>query len=99
MSSLQAKILNLLSGIDDPGIRIEISRTIYYLFQVFQSRPELEDQIKHDLLEICFTVYQYRFPDRTVEELKNMADKCADDILRAFRIESMMRRVVTRTRI
>lgn len=97
--SLQAKILNLVSGIDDPTIRIEVSRTIYYLFSVYQSGKVPEENIVQDLYEICLTVIVNKHPELSQEEAKNRAKQLAHEILNAFRIETMLRRTIGRLRI
>ncbi len=90
--SLQAKILNLLSGIDDPGIRIEISRTIYFLFNIYKNNMAPEESIKNDLMEICLLIVQTKEPTLSPEEQKKKAEKLAEDIMNAFKLETLTRR-------
>ncbi|RLC76724.1 MAG: hypothetical protein DRJ03_28090 [Chloroflexi bacterium] len=94
--SLQAKILNLLSGIDDPGIRIEISRTIYYLYNVYKNNIASEESIKNDLMEICLLIVQEKEPTLSPEDQKKKAEKLANDILNAFKLETLTRRKILR---
>lgn len=94
--SLQAKILNLLSGIDDPGIRIEISRTIYYLYNVYKNNIASEESIKNDLMEICLLIVQEKEPALSPEDQKKKAEKLANEILNAFKLETLTRRKLLR---
>jgi len=94
--SLQAKILNLLSGISDPGIRMEVSKTIMFLFNVYRSGVASEDDIKSDLVEICTTVIAEKEPTLSPEEIKKKAEKMAQEILNAFKLESITRRAMTK---
>jgi len=94
--SLQAKILNLISGIDDPGLRIEISRTIYYLYNVYVSGAAPEESIRNDLIEICTLIVSEKEPTLLPDEQKKKAEKLANELLNAFKLESMSRRTIAK---
>ena len=97
--SLQAKILNLLSGISDPGIRMEISKTIFYLYNVYVSGSVPEEEIRNDLREICTLVISEKEPTLSPDELKKKVDKMVDDLIRAFKLESMTRRTMLKFKL
>lgn len=97
--SLQAKILNLLSGISDPGIRMEISKTIFYLYNVYVSGGAPEEEIRNDLREICTLVISEKEPMLSPDELKKKVDKMVDELIRAFKLESMTRRTMLKFKL
>ena len=91
--SVRAKILNLLSGITDPAIRIDVSSTIFYLMDIYASGSAKEEEIKRALFEICFDVIRATRPDLIEEEARQEAQKQADELMSAFRMETLRRRV------
>lgn len=94
--SLNTKILNLVSGIDDPSTRLEIARTIIFLFDVWLSGRVSKDEIVSSLQEIAYTIVSYKFPLMNEEEKRKKAREIAEDIFRSFRIESLYRTTFTR---
>jgi len=90
--SLHAKLLNLLSGIDDPSIRIEISKTIFYLYNVYASGGASEDDIRNDLVEIATMIVEEKNPTLSPDDKKKLVETIVNDLLRAFKMESMMKR-------
>lgn len=93
--SLQAKVLNLLSGITDPMIRMDVSSTIYYLMDVYASGSASEEEVRRSLFEICLDVIRFTRPDLVEEEAREQANKFVDELIAAFRIETLRRRVAT----
>lgn len=91
--SVRAKVLNLLSGITDPAIRIDVSSTIFYLMDVYASGSAKEAEIKQSLFEICFDVIRATRPDLIEEEAREEAQKMADELMSAFKMETLRRRV------
>mgnify|MGYP000719327481 FL=1 len=91
--SVRAKILNLLSGITDPTIRVDVASTIYYLMDIYASGSAKEGEIKQSLFEICFDVIRATRPDLIEEEARQEAQKMADELMSAFRMETLRRRV------
>ena len=96
--SLQAKVVSLLSGIADPATRIDIASTIHYLFELYVTGGAREEDIRRSLVEICIDVLTYSRPELTFPERKEKAEQLADEFIRAFRIESLHRRMVSRFR-
>ena len=96
--SLRAKVLNLLSGVTDPVIRVDVSSTIFYLADIYASGSAKEAEIKQSLFEICFDVIRATRPDLIEEEARQEAQKMADELMSAFRTETLRRRISTRFR-
>jgi len=96
---LNELILNLVAGIDDPGVRLDIANTIRYLYSVYMSKPELEPDIRDSLYEVAYTVVTMKFPFESEDERKKRAKKIADEIFQAFKMESMYIRSIKRFRL
>jgi len=96
--SLQAKILSLLSGIDDPATRIDIASTIRYLFEVYVHGQASDADVKRSLVEICTDVLMYSHPELTPPEIKKKSEELAEEFMRAFRIEGLRIRALSRFR-
>jgi len=96
--SLQAKILNLISEITDPAERMDISASIYYLFQVYMSGQVKEDDIRDSLYEICVNVFRAKSPELLDEEVRKKARELTEEFMSAFRFGSMARRTYRRFR-
>jgi len=95
---LNDKILSLISGIDDPSTRLEIARTINFLFDVWKTGNAPPEEIKNALNEIAYTIVSYKFPLLSEEERKKKAQEIAEDIFRAFKMESLYRMTFSRLR-
>ena len=91
--SLRNKILNLLADIPDARFRLEVARTIYYLYQVFLAGGAPESEIKKALYEIAYQVIDRREPLLDVDTKKEKARKFAEDIYSAFVSESLSRMI------
>ena len=96
--SLQAKIMNLIGGITDPTIRMDIASTINYLFQVYVSGGANESEIRDSLYEVCRDVISALYPDLVEEEVRKRSAKMAEEFIRVFRLESAYRRMASRFR-
>jgi len=95
---LEQKILNLISGITDPSMRIEIARTVKFLFEVWTSGKVPANEILKDLKDVTYMVVSFKFPLLSEEELRKKAEDLAKDIFRAFKLESMYRASFVRHR-
>jgi len=95
--SLQAKILSLISGIDDPEIRMEIARTIYFLFDVFRSGNVKEDEIYQALFDVALTVVNYKEPFLPDDEKRKKAGQIADELYSMFKMQSLFYKTFKRT--
>lgn len=96
--SLQAKILDLISGFNDPTLRVDVSATINYLFQLYASGSAAEDRIRDSVYEVCYDVIRAKAPDLTDEEVRERARQMTEEFMRAFRLESALRRTMARVR-
>ena len=93
------KILSLLSGIDDPSIRLEVLRTVQYLYEVYASGQASEDEIRNDLIEVLLTVITAKHPELTQEEARKMAEEMANSIMIDFKMTTMTRRLMRMRRM
>jgi len=96
--SLQIKILNLISGLVDPTVRMGISSTINYLYQIFRDGRVSEDDIRDSLYEIFVDVLKFKHPEVLDEEIRKKAREMVEEFIIAFRLESTARRTYTRFR-
>jgi len=96
MTSLQAKILSILSGIDEASIRIEISKTIFYLFEIYRSGKASDEDILQDLFDVSKTIVTLRGLAVTPEEIEKKSMEIAKDLLNTFKASSLYRRVASR---
>jgi len=96
--SLQVKILNLISGIDDPSDRMYISSTINYISQLYADGHITESEVRDSLYEIFIDVLKAKNPELIEEEVKKKAKELVEEFIRAFRLESIARRTYARFR-
>lgn len=96
--SLQAKILNLLSGIGDPLVRMDIASSIHYLSDIYASGSAKEEEVRNSVYEICYDVIRATRPELIEEEARDEAKRMTDEIMSAFRMETLRRRISTRFR-
>ena len=91
----QGIVQSLLSGVDDPTIRIEVARTINYL-RIAYMHGAPEDQILNDLYEVCLTVIRLTKPELTDEQAKEKAMEFAQRLLDSFKLGSLLKRTMPR---
>jgi len=96
--SVQAKILNLLSGITDPTVRMDIASTVNYLFSIYSGGHANEDEIRNSLYEVCLDVISVTHPELIEEEVRKKSRTMVEEFMRAFKLESTMRRMFSRFR-
>jgi len=96
--SLQARIINLISGITDPALRIDVASTINYLFTVFSDGTINETEARNSVREVCMNVISVIYPEFTEEEVRRRVDTMVEEFMRAFKLESTVRRMFGRYR-
>lgn len=94
--SLQAKIMSLISGITDPGMRVDVASTINYLFNVYCAGHADENEVRGALYEICYDVISATHPELTEEEVRDKSEAMAEEFIRSFKLESATRRMMSR---
>ena len=94
--SLQAKILNLIGGITDPSTRMYVASTINYFFSLYSSGHANEDEIRDALYEVCLDVVRATYPELTEEEVRKKSRTMVEEFMRAFKLESTMKRMLSR---
>jgi len=96
--SLQARIVNLIAGIIDPTVRIDVASTINYLFAVYADGSLEENEVRNALREVCMDVISALYPELTEEEVRKKVSSMVEEFMRAFKLESTMRRMLSRFR-
>jgi hypothetical protein len=91
-----SKVRALISGIDDPKVRLDVAQTINFLAGVYSSGRINDNQLRDDLFEICSDVIAMSNPDLDAEEVRKRASVVAEELFRAIRIESVARRIGVR---
>lgn len=94
--SLQLKILNLISGITDPKIRIDVASTINFLYNVYVDGRAGEEEVLSDLHNICRDVLTYTYPLLGVDEIEAKSREMAEDFLREFKVEGLRQKIIRR---
>ena len=97
--SYHAVIMDLLSGIDDPGVRMEVTNSLYFLKNVFSTGKVPEDQIRDDIYDIVVDVLRLKMPMATEEEIDRTAKEYVEKIMQAIRLETLSTRLLQRRRI
>jgi len=97
--SLARRITNLIAGVTDPMVRMDIASTINYLFSIYADGTAPEDRIRDALYEILMDVLTATKPELTIEEIRDKARILVDEFMSAFKLESLSRRIRTRYRI
>jgi len=80
--SVQAKILNLLSGITDPTVRMDIASTVNYLFSIYSGGHANEDEIRNSLYEVCLDVISVTHPELIEEEVRKKSRTMVEEFMR-----------------
>lgn len=93
---LRDVIIELLSGIDDPAIRMDVANTITFLANVYRSGRAEEAEILNDLREIAITVLALKEPNLSTDELRDKAYEIADKMMRSIKSESLFLRLSRR---
>jgi len=96
--SLQAKILNLIAGVADPTVRIDVASTINYVFGIYVDGTIDEREARNALRDICMDVVSATYPELTEEEVRKKVSSMVEEFMRAFKLESSMRRMLGRFR-
>jgi len=94
--SLQALILSLLSGIDDPATRTDIATTIAYLKDLYLTGVLGEDQLRNELFNVIDTVLEDKHPELLPDERIKRVNSLVDQFVRAIKLETMRARMITR---
>ncbi|RLI87538.1 MAG: hypothetical protein DRP01_01645 [Archaeoglobales archaeon] len=96
--SLQRKIMTLIAPIPDPTTRMDVASTINYLFSVYNTGVVNDDEVKDALFEVCRDVLEATNPDLGMEEIRKRAETLAKEFMSAFKLESSVRRMMSRFR-
>ena len=94
--SLQQKILNLISGLPEASMRVDVASAINYIFNLYISGHINEDQARQSLYEISSDVIRFTYADLTEDEVRKKANQLTEEFMRAFKVEATHRRVISR---
>jgi hypothetical protein len=94
--SLSQKVLALVSGIDNPRVRIDIMSTINFLFDLYTSGRVNEEQLRTDLFDICQTIVSECNPDLLEDEVRKRASLLVDELARTMKVEGLRARTLSR---
>jgi len=90
--------MNLIAGITDPTVRIDVASTINYIFTIYSDGTIPEGEAKNALREVCMDVVSAMYPEFTEEEIRKRVTSMVEDFMRAFKLESTVRRMLSRFR-
>lgn len=96
MPTIQQVILNLISGIDDPVIRVEVSKTLMFLYNVYASGKVSEGEVKKSVEEVVRKVLKAKHPELEPEQLKILVKQTTEEIMDAFSLQSIFRRTAVK---
>ena len=94
--SLQALVLSLVSGIDDPKVRMDICSTIYFLRDLYLEGKITEGQLRKDLMDIVTTIISAKHPELLPDEVKKKAERVVADIIRSYKLSTLRVSVIKR---
>jgi len=90
--------MNLIAGITDPMVRIDVASTINYLFSIYTDGTIREGEARNALREVCTDVVSVLYPEFTEEEVRKRVASMVNEFMRAFKLESTVRRMLSRVR-
>lgn len=96
--SLQALVLSLIGGIDDPAIRMDVSSTIYFLRDLYIDGKISEEDLRRELRSIIDTVLDATHPELLPEEKEKKVSELVDQLMRAIRLSTLRIRTLSRYR-
>lgn len=93
---LDQLVIKLIEGIYGAKARMDIASVVYGMRDAYASGQVGDEELKNDLALFCADIYQTRFPDKEVEELKDQVEDCAKKLFRAIRLETIRARFFER---
>jgi hypothetical protein len=94
--TLDQLIIKLIDGIVDAKTRLEIASIVYGMRDAYANGEVTDDELKNDLVLFCTDIFQTKFPDKDVEELKDQIEDCAKKLYRAIKLETLRARFLAR---
>jgi hypothetical protein len=96
--TLDQLVIKLIDGIVDARTRLEIASIVYGMKDTYARGDVSDEEFKNDLVLFCTDIYQSKFPDKDVEELKDQIEDCAKKLYRAIKLETLRARFLARLR-
>lgn len=96
--SLDQLVIKLIEGIYDAKVRMDIASIVYGMRDSYASGQIDDEELKNDLILFCTDVYQTKYIDKEVEELRDQIEDCAKRLFRAIKLETIRARFFERLR-
>jgi hypothetical protein len=96
--SLDQLIIKLIDGIYDAKIRMDVVTIVYSMRDNYAGGQVGDEELKNDLILFCTDIYQTKYIDKEVEELKDQIEDCAQKLFRAIKLETIRARFFARLR-
>jgi len=96
--TLDQLVIKLLDGIYDAKTRMDIVSIVYGMRDSYASGQVGDEELKNDLILFCTDIYQTKYIDKEVEELKDQIEDCARKLYRAIKLETIRARFFGRLR-
>jgi len=96
--TLDQLVIKLLDGIYDAKTRMDIVSIVYGMRDSYASGQVEDEELKNDLILFCADIYQTKYIDKEVEELKDQIEDCARKLYRAIKLETIRARFFGRLR-
>jgi len=77
---------------------MDVASTINYLFSLYRDGHANENEVRDDLYSVCLDVVGIMHPELTEEEVRKKSRTMVEEFIRAFRLESTTRRMMSRFR-
>ncbi|MEM2259994.1 MAG: hypothetical protein QXY65_02890 [Candidatus Methanomethylicaceae archaeon] len=97
--SVNNLIMTLLSGVKDVTQRVDIATTIRYFLDLYSMGGISEEDLRKALYEVCFDVLSFTIAELTTEEIKEKAKNMTEEFIKAFKVESIMRRAMSKYKV
>jgi hypothetical protein len=76
-------------------VRVDVASTVNYLFTLYASGHANETEVRDALYTACLEVVSAMHPELTQEEVKKKSGIMAEEFLRAFKLESTSKRMMS----
>jgi len=94
--SLQQLILKLLEGITDAAVRADVASVISLFKSLYETGVMSDAKLAQGLRELCLDILIQKHPLKSLDELRDEASKCAEDLYKVIRIETIRTRFFRR---
>jgi hypothetical protein len=89
-------LLELMEGVEDTAFRMDKLSSAMFLRQVWETGRVTDEEIRAELISLIMEILQATRTDMTPDEMLEEAEKRADEIMRMWRAEGGLRRILRR---